>query len=67
MLRARKNADARFKLTVFNLKGDTVFFKDISLANDFTKTESENEQTEWLLSKFQILDLWKQQIQNLEF
>lgn len=67
VLRARKNADARFKLTVFNMQGDTVFYKDVSIANDFTKTGSGNKQTEWLLSNFQLMDIWKQHIVRFDW
>ncbi|MEX0982588.1 MAG: hypothetical protein WD577_14645 [Bacteroidales bacterium] len=34
----------------------------ISLTEDFSKAGSEDEHTEWLLSKFQLLDVWKQYI-----
>ncbi|HYX07976.1 MAG TPA: DUF4832 domain-containing protein [Bacteroidales bacterium] len=58
LLRARNNVDANFKLTIFNMQGDTVFFKDISLTNDFKNLGGGNEQTDWLLSKFPLEGLW---------
>jgi len=58
LLRARNNVDANFKLTVFNLQGDTVFYNDINLNNDFSKLGGGNGQTEWFLSRFPIIELW---------
>lgn len=58
LLLARNNVDANFKLTISNLKGDTVFFKDINLNNDFEIQGGGNEQTDWLLSKFPLKGLW---------
>jgi len=57
-LRARNNVDASFKLTVRSLKGDTLFFKDFNLKNDFKNTGGGNEQTDWFLSKNEIKGLW---------
>jgi hypothetical protein len=57
-LRARNNVDANFKLTVLSLKGDTVFFKDFNLKNDFKNTGGGNEQTDWFLSENEIKGLW---------
>lgn len=58
ILRARKNTDARFRLTISTSKGDTVFYKDISLKNEFNSLGGGNEQTDWFISKFQIKELW---------
>ena len=58
LLRARKQSDANFRLSIFNTTGDTVLFKDANLIDDFTKFAAGNEHTEWLISKFPILGLW---------
>lgn len=57
-LRTRKNVNANFKLTIYSLKGDTVFFKDINLKNDFNNLGDGNDQTDLLLSKFPLRGLW---------
>ena len=58
LLRARNNVDANFKLIILTLKGDTAFFKDFSLDNDFNNLEGGNEQTDWFLSKIPLGGLW---------
>ncbi|MDX1315728.1 MAG: hypothetical protein R3356_09515, partial [Eudoraea sp.] len=58
LLRARKNVDANFKLSIFDVQGDTVFFRDINLLKDFSFVEQGNDQTAWLKSKFPLIDLW---------
>jgi hypothetical protein len=58
LLGARNNVDANFKLSVTNLKGDTVFFRDINLKNDFTNLGGGYDQTDWFLSKFPVSNLW---------
>lgn len=58
LLRARNNVDANFKLVLSNVKGDTVYFNDFNLKNDFTNLGGGNEQTDWLLSKFPLTGLW---------
>ena len=58
LLRARKNIDANFRLSLCNTQGDTVFFKDVNLNNDFNFLQDENENTAWFLSNFPIQDVW---------
>lgn len=59
LLRGRNTADSCFfKLTVYNNKRDTVFYKDINLKDDFKNLGGGNEQTDWYLSKFPLTDLW---------
>lgn len=69
LLRARSNADANFKLTIRNtrMQEDTVFFKDISLKNDFTNLGGGNDETDWFISKFSVTDLWGNYIVHFDW
>jgi hypothetical protein len=58
LLRARNNVDSRFKLTILTTKGDTLFFKDFSLASEFNNLGGGNDQTNWFLSKIPLTGLW---------
>lgn len=58
LLRSRNNVDARFKLIILSNKGDTVYFKDFSIVNDFKNIGGANEQTDWFLSKIHLEGLW---------
>lgn len=60
LLRARNNMNANLKLTIFDKRvpEDKVFFKDISLKNDFTNQGGGNDQTDWFISNFAFSDLW---------
>jgi len=58
LIRARNNLDAHFKLTIFNSNRDTVFYKDVSLKNEFENLEGGNDQTDWFRSKFALINLW---------
>lgn len=57
LLRARNNADAKFRLTVLTTRGDTVFHEIFSLENDFKNLGDGNEQTDWFLSKIPLTGL----------
>ncbi len=57
-LRAKNNVESNFKLTITSMQGDTVFLKDINLTRDFENMGEGNEQTDWMLSKFPISNLW---------
>lgn len=58
ILKARNNVDAHLKITIFRSNRDTVFYKNVSLKNDFENIDSGNEQTGWYLSKFAVPNLW---------
>ncbi len=58
ILRARNKVEAHFKITVFNSNGESVFYKDASLKNDFENLGEGNDQTDWFISKFAFTDLW---------
>ena len=58
LLRARNNVDANFKFTVLTLHGDTVFFRDFNLKNDFDNMGGGNDQTDWFLSKIPVKEPW---------
>ncbi|HKJ80238.1 MAG TPA: hypothetical protein VKA10_11915, partial [Prolixibacteraceae bacterium] len=58
ILRARDNVDAHFKLSIFNSKRETVFYKDVSLKDEFENVGGGNKQNDWYLSKFALTDLW---------
>ncbi len=58
ILHARNNVDTNFKLTVSDLNGDTVFYRDVDMDNDFSSLGGGNYQTDWFMSKFPLFDLW---------
>ncbi len=58
LLRARNNINSNFKLTILNVEGETVFFKDFNLQNDFKNLGGANETTDWYLSKIPFGGLW---------
>lgn len=58
LLRARKQVDANFRLMIFSLEGDTIFYKDLNLGKDFAELRGGNEYTNWLLSKFPLTQIW---------
>ncbi len=58
LLRARNNINSNFKLTILNVEGETVFFKDFNLQNDFKNLGGANETTDWYLSKIPFGELW---------
>ena len=58
LLRARNNADAKLRLTIFNLQRDTVFSAKSSLDNDFINLGGGNDNTDWFISGFPLRDLW---------
>ncbi|HKJ80153.1 MAG TPA: T9SS type A sorting domain-containing protein, partial [Prolixibacteraceae bacterium] len=58
LLRARNNADANFKLTIKNTKGENIFINDFNLNDDFYNQGGGNEQTDWFLSKIPLTGLW---------
>jgi len=58
LIRAKDDVDANFKLNILNPGKELIFFKDISLKNDFENLGGGNDQTDWFLSNFAITDLW---------
>lgn len=67
LLRARKEADANFKLMVRNSAADTLFNKDINLINDFSNLGGGNEQTDWLLSEFALTGIWGRHLLSFDW
>lgn len=58
IVRAENNVNARFKLSILSTGRDTIFYKDLSLKEDFENLGGGNEQTDWFIYNGLFENLW---------
>lgn len=57
LIRARNNAEANFRLTLFKSSPDTLFSTTVNLKSDFVNMGGGNDKTDWFLSKFPLVNI----------